>query len=119
MDLGKIRYFLAVMEHRNLSAAAQALRVSQPTLSRQMRALEDEFDAALFVRSGRGVLPTDSAVRLHEGLSGLERQLRSLKGEVAAASTEPAGEVACGIPRRRARFWQFPSSSALRSSIRE
>jgi LysR family nitrogen assimilation transcriptional regulator len=98
MDLQKIRYFLAVMEHRNLSLAAQALRVSQPTLSRQMRALEEEFAAALFVRSGRGVAPTDSAVRLHEGLSGLERQLRSLKSEVAAASTEPTGEVAFGIP---------------------
>jgi LysR family nitrogen assimilation transcriptional regulator len=98
VDLQKIRYFLAVMEHRNLSVAAQALRVSQPTLSRQMRALEHEFAASLFVRSGRGVAPTDAALRLHEGLSGLERQLRSLKVEVAAASTEPTGEIAFGIP---------------------
>lgn len=98
MDLQKIQYFLAVMEHRNLSNAAQALRVSQPTLSRQMLALEHEFDTPLFVRHGRGVAPTEAANRLYEGFKGLERQLRSLKSEVGAASVEPAGEVAFGIP---------------------
>lgn len=98
MDLKHIQYFLAVMEHRNLSNAAEALRVSQPTLSRQMRALEHEFDTPLFVRLGRGIAPTEAAKRLQEGFKGLERQLRSLKGEVAAASSEPIGEVAFGIP---------------------
>jgi LysR family nitrogen assimilation transcriptional regulator len=98
LDLQKIRYFLAVMEHRNMSNAAQALRVSQPTLSRQMRALEHEFDTPLFIRYGRGVTPTEAANRLHEGFKGLERQLRSLKDDVAAASVEPVGEVAFGIP---------------------
>lgn len=98
MDLQKIRYFLAVMEHRNLSNAAQALRVSQPTLSRQMQALEHEFDTTLFVRLGRGVAPTEAAKRLHDGFQGFERQFRTLKSDVAAASVEPAGEVAFGIP---------------------
>jgi len=98
MDLQKIRYFIAVMEHRNLSNAAQALRVSQPTLSRQMAMLEHEFDTTLLVRHGRGVAPTEAANRLYEGFKGLERQLRSLKGEVSAASAEPSGEVAFGIP---------------------
>lgn len=98
VDLQKIQYFLAVMEHRNLSNAAQSLRVSQPTLSRQMSALEHEFDAPLFVRHGRGVAPTEAANRLYEGFKGLERQLRSLKSDVGAASVEPSGEVAFGIP---------------------
>ena len=98
VDLQKIQYFLAVMEHRNYSNAAQALRVSQPTLSRQMSALEHEFDVPLFVRHGRGVAPTEAANKLYEGFKGLERQLRSLKSEVGAASGEPRGEVAFGIP---------------------
>lgn len=98
MDLQRIQYFLAVMEHGNLSNAAQALRVSQPTLSRQMHALEQEFATPLFVRYGRGVTPTEAAKRLREGFKGLERLLRSLKDEVAAASVEPTGEVAFGIP---------------------
>lgn len=98
MNLQKIQYFSAVMEHRTLSAAAQALRVSQPTLTRQMQALEQDFGTPLFVRHGRGVAPTEAGRRLYEGLRGLERQLRTLKDEVGAASVEPAGEVAFGIP---------------------
>jgi LysR family nitrogen assimilation transcriptional regulator len=98
MDLRKIRYFSAVVEHRTLSAAAQALRVSQPTLTRQVQALEQEFGTPLFVRHGRGVAATEAGRRLYEGLNGLERQLRTLKDDVGAASVEPAGEVAFGIP---------------------
>jgi len=40
MDQRKIRYFFSVIEHGNLSSAAQSLRVSQPTLSRQIQAIE-------------------------------------------------------------------------------
>jgi LysR family transcriptional regulator, nitrogen assimilation regulatory protein len=98
MDLQKIQYFFAVIEHRNLSSAALALRVSQPTLSRQMQALESEFKTPLFVRGGRGMVLTEAGQRLHEGLQGLERQLRSLRDDVAAALIEPSGEVAFGIP---------------------
>jgi LysR family nitrogen assimilation transcriptional regulator len=98
VDLRKIQYFSAVIEHRTLSAAAEALRVSQPTLTRQMQALEQEFATPLFVRHGRGVAPTEAGRRLYEGLRGLERQLRTLKDDVGAASVEPAGEVAFGIP---------------------
>jgi LysR family nitrogen assimilation transcriptional regulator len=98
MDLEKIQYFFAVMEHLNLSSAARALRISQPTLSRKILALEEQFNVALFVRSGRGVLPTDAGKRLHEGLQGLDRQLRTLKDEVSSTPLNPTGEVAFGIP---------------------
>jgi LysR family nitrogen assimilation transcriptional regulator len=50
MDQRKIRYFFSVIEHGNLSSAAQSLRVSQPTLSRQIQAIEHEFQTPLFVR---------------------------------------------------------------------
>ena len=98
MDLRKAQYFFAVFEHRNLSKAAHSLRVSQPTLTRQVQALEDEFQMALFIRHGRGVQPTEAAKRLHEGLVGLERRMRALKHDIASASAEPKGEIAFGIP---------------------
>ncbi len=98
MDLRKAQYFFAVLEHRNLSNAAHALRVSQPTLSRQMQALEEEFGMALFIRHGRGMQPTEAGKRLHEGLLGLERRMRSLKSDITSAATEPTGEIAFGIP---------------------
>ena len=98
MDQRKIEYFLAVVHHRNISRAAEVLRVSQPTLSRQIHALEHEFKTPLLMRHGRGVVPTEAGRRLHDGLRGLERQLRALRDDVVAASREPAGEVAIGIP---------------------
>jgi LysR family nitrogen assimilation transcriptional regulator len=98
MDQRKIKYFFSVIEHGNLSSAAQSLRVSQPTLSRQIQAIEQEFQIPLFVRGGRGMLLTEAGRQLHERLQSIDRQLRLLKTDVAAASLEPAGEVAFGIP---------------------
>jgi LysR family nitrogen assimilation transcriptional regulator len=98
MDQRKIKYFFSVIEHGNLSSAAQSLRVSQPTLSRQIQAIEQEFQIPLFVRGGRGMLLTEAGKQLHEGLQSIERQLRLLKTDVTAVSVEPAGEVVFGIP---------------------
>jgi LysR family nitrogen assimilation transcriptional regulator len=98
MDRRKIEYFFSVIEHGNLSSAAQALRVSQPTLSRQIQAIEEDFQTPLFVRGSRGMLLTEAGRQLQEGLQSIERQLRLLKSDVAAVTLEPAGEVAFGIP---------------------
>ena len=98
MDQRKIKYFFSVVEHGNLSSAAQSLRVSQPTLSRQIQAIEEEFQTPLFVRGGRGMLLTEAGKQLHEGLQSIERQLRLLKTDVTAVAVEPAGEVSCGSP---------------------
>lgn len=60
MLLRHIRYFLAVTEHRNFTRAAEALHVSQPTLSQQIRQLEDALGAQLLDRSGRSIRLTDA-----------------------------------------------------------
>lgn len=60
MLLRHIRYFLAVAEHRNFTRAAEALHVSQPTLSQQIRQLEDTLRVQLFDRSGRTIQLTDA-----------------------------------------------------------
>ena len=116
LDVRKIEYFLAVVEHRNISSAAEALRVSQPTLSRQIHALEQHFKAPLFVRHGRGVVPTEAGRRLQEGLRGLERHLRTLRDDVAAAAGAPSGEVAFGIPPSPRTLLAVAIVHALRSA---
>jgi len=60
MLLRHIRYLLAVAEHQNFTRAAEALHVSQPTLSQQIRQMEDVLGAQLFDRSGRTVRLTDA-----------------------------------------------------------
>jgi len=60
MLLRHIRYFLAVAEHRNFTRAAEALHGSQPTLSQQIRQLEDSLRVQLLDRSGRTIQLTDA-----------------------------------------------------------
>jgi len=60
MLLRHIRYFLAVAEHQNFTRAAEALHVSQPTLSQQMKQLEDTLGAQLLDRTGRIIRLTDA-----------------------------------------------------------
>ncbi len=66
LDWDLVRTFLALLEHGSLSAAARALHSSQPTVGRQLDALEASLSSVLFVRSPQGLVPTPTALDLAE-----------------------------------------------------
>ena len=55
MELRVLEYFLTVVREENISRAAEVLHVTQPTLSRQMKELEDELHTTLFIRGKHGI----------------------------------------------------------------
>ena len=64
MDIKTLKYFLAIAEEKNMTAAAQTLYVSQSALSRQIKSLEDELGQKLFVRAGHTMFLTDAGIHL-------------------------------------------------------
>src|SRR5437763_1531955 len=66
MELRQLRYFIAIVEHRSISRAAEHLRISQPALTRQLHQLERHVGTPLFEHVPSGVSPTPAALALHE-----------------------------------------------------
>ncbi|MFI1798813.1 LysR family transcriptional regulator [Streptomyces sp. NPDC020379] len=71
LDLRKLRYFAAVAECRHFGRAAEQLYITQPVLSRQIKALEQELECALLVRTTRSVELTFAGKQLYEEARGI------------------------------------------------
>ncbi len=88
-DWNRARAFLVTAEEGSLSAAARALGMAQPTLGRQVSALEDELGVVLFERAGRGLILTPSGLELLEHVKSM--------GEAAGRVSLAAGGQAQAI----------------------
>jgi len=98
-DWNRARAFLVTAQEGSLSAAARALDMAQPTLGRQVKALENELDVVLFERMGHGLSLTPSGVELLEHVRGMGEaagrvslaasgQSQSVEGTVTVTFTE-------------------------------
>lgn len=100
----RLRVFRAVAQHLNFSRAARELLLTQPAVTQQIRALEDELGVALFDRTGGRIALTAAG----RALVPFTAQIRSLGEEaiaaVAAASGQQAGALALGASQTIAQY---------------
>jgi DNA-binding transcriptional LysR family regulator len=89
MDTRQLAAFCAVVERKSFSQAAEALGVSQPAVSLQIRSLEERLGTQLIDRSGRRVEPTEAGSRLYRGAQRLLALEEQLLEEVAAGEEGP------------------------------
>ena len=64
MEMRVLRYFLTVAREQNITKAAELLHITQPTLSRQLAALEKELQVPLFNRESKKITLTDEGILL-------------------------------------------------------
>jgi len=93
MDIRQLRYFIAVAEELSFSAAARRLHISQPPLSLQIKAMEEELGAQLFIRDKRNVELTGAGALMLEGARKTLAQLDRTGDMVRQAVRGEAGEM--------------------------
>jgi DNA-binding transcriptional LysR family regulator len=96
LSLQQIRCFCATLELGSFTAAAEELRVSQPAVAEQIRKLEHALGADLFVRAGRGVMPTEAGRAFAEHAARSLRAVEDAADSVGELTELRTGTVAIG-----------------------
>jgi DNA-binding transcriptional LysR family regulator len=92
-DWRLVRSFLAVLDQGSLLTAARSLGVSQPTLGRHITELESQLASVLFERTGRGLLPTRTALQLAQAARQMQDGALQLSRTLAGTKSQAGGTV--------------------------
>lgn len=121
MELRVLRYFLAVVQEGSITAAAERLHVTQPTLSRQLAQLEQELDVRLYDRTTHGIELTPEGQLLSQRAAELVELADKTENEVRYHSQELAGTIYVGAGELRAEgtlYRLFRGFRALHPRVR-
>ncbi|MES2660005.1 MAG: LysR substrate-binding domain-containing protein [Verrucomicrobiota bacterium] len=97
MDLRQLEYFMSIVKEGSLTAAAKQCRIAQPSLSQQLRALEDELGETLVHRKPRGVEPTAAGRILMEHAEKVLHEARLLRERFSLRRESQEGRVVFGM----------------------
>jgi DNA-binding transcriptional LysR family regulator len=96
LELQQLRYFVAVADSGKFTAAARDLHVAQPSISKQVRKLEDELGAVLLERRRTGVVLTDAGAILLPWAKRMLADLDGARSDVAGLATLERGRLSVG-----------------------
>ena len=115
MDIRTMQYYLAVVREGTISAAAQTLHVAQPSLSRQMKELEEELGAALFMRGNRKITLTEEGMVLRKRAEEMVRLMQMTEDEISQVKNHVSGSVRIGA----GESWSFHYLSRTAANLAE
>ncbi|MEG0240558.1 LysR family transcriptional regulator [Anaerorhabdus sp.] len=96
MELRVLEYFLAVTREQSISAAAESLHLSQPTLSRQLKDMEDELGKQLIVRGNRKITLTEEGMILRKRAEEILDLVRKTENEINVSDDMISGDIYIG-----------------------
>ena len=103
MEIRTLRYFLAVAREENMTRAAELLHVSQPTLSKTLKALEDELGKKLFERHSFSISLTEEGTLLRDRATDLITMADKIEKEFLSLDDITGGDIYFGL----AESWQI------------
>lgn len=98
MDIRTLRYFVEVVRQQSFTRAAEKLFVTQPTISKMLKNLEDELNCTLLIRDGRKLLLTDTGRVVFERGLAILAEFRQLEAELSDINHLNKGLLRLGIP---------------------
>ena len=96
MELRFLNYFLTVVREGNFSRAAEKLHLSQPTLSRQIKDMEEEYGKMLLIREPRRILLTDDGELLRRRAEEILSLVEKTEGELLSNDRSISGDIRIG-----------------------
>ena len=113
MDVRTMQYYLAVVREGTISAAAESLHVAQPSLSRQMKELEEELGTTLFVRGNRRIVLTEEGMVLRRRAEEIIQLMRLTEEEITQIKNHVAGTIRIGAGESHSFHYLSRIASAL------
>lgn len=98
MELRNLEYFLEVARTKSFTKAAQNLFLTQPTISRMIKNLEDELEVELFDRLGKGVELTDAGQAILLQTQNIVNSVRALSTDLSDVMQLKKGQIHIGLP---------------------